>query len=58
MSLPLSTWVELLQRDDVKVSDEEEVFKAVVKYAQANPLTKEDTLKTLLPLVRYLPAQL
>ena len=53
MSLPASTWKELLQRDDIKVSNEEDVFTAVLKFAQLNPITKEDTLKELLPLVRF-----
>lgn len=51
-SLPVSTWSELLLRDDIRVSNEEDVFKAVIKYAQTNPVTKDDTLKALLPLVR------
>ncbi|ELR12614.1 BTB/POZ domain containing protein [Acanthamoeba castellanii str. Neff] len=52
-SLPVSTWSELLLRDDIRVSNEEDVFKAVIKYAQTNPVTKDDTLKALLPLVRF-----
>lgn len=51
--LPISMWKELLQRDDIKVSNEEDVFTAVLKYANLNPNTRVDTLKELLPLVRY-----
>lgn len=50
--LPIATWKDLLEREDLKISNEQDVFIAVVEYAEQNPDTKIDTLKELLPLVR------
>lgn len=52
LNLPISTWKELLQRDEIKVSYEEDVFRAVIRYAQHQP-DKQEVLKQLLPFVRF-----
>lgn len=56
MQLKTSTWVELVQSDEVEVTREEEVFNAVLKFADVNGKTvaeKRDILNQLLPHIRF-----
>jgi len=53
MNLGLSTWLELLQNDEIKVADEKEVFSAVIRYARKQGDKKDEVLITLLPLIRF-----
>jgi len=53
MNLGLSTWLELLQNDEIKVADEKEVFNAAIRYAKKQGDKKEETLIAMLPYIRF-----
>jgi hypothetical protein len=56
MQLKTSTWVELVKSDEVKVTREEEIFNAVLKFADVNGKTSTETreiLNQLLPHIRF-----
>lgn len=56
MKLKVSTWIELVKSDEVKVTREEDLFNAVLKYADLKGSTSEDSkaiLSQLLPHIRF-----
>jgi len=56
MQLEVSTWVELVKSDEVKVSREEDLFNAVLKFADTKGSTKDEAkviLGQLLPHIRF-----
>lgn len=56
MKLRVSTWVELIKSDEVKVTREEDLFNTVLKYADMRGATNEESraiLTQLLPHIRF-----
>jgi len=54
-NLPITTWKEILKKDDIKCNSEKQICLAVLKYGnlQKNEKTRVQVLSELLPLVRY-----
>jgi len=53
MELDCNTWAEMLKSDEIKVTSEEEIFKAVMRYANRHKETRDEILETILPSVRF-----
>lgn len=54
MQLDVDTWAKMLKSDDIQVTSEEDVFDAVVRYADQYDKTKRiETLEKVLPCVRF-----
>jgi len=56
MTLEVDTWKEILIRGDIEVASEEEVYSAVLRYANQfdnEPSKRLEILETLLPCVRF-----
>ncbi|XP_071455717.1 kelch-like protein 18 [Hetaerina americana] len=52
LSLELNALLELIKRDDLRVSSEEQVFEAVMSWVQRDPETRSSALPSLLVHVR------
>jgi len=54
--LPPSTWAEMLRSDDLQIRSEEQLFEAVIRYAnqfKGDKEKRDQALTTILPFVRF-----
>lgn len=56
MGLKVDTWAEMLKSNELHIRSEEELYEAVISYAnqfKAEPQMRDKALTTLLPLIRF-----
>jgi len=53
MDLDAETWTEMLKSDEIKVTSEEEIFKAVIRYANQHRDKRDLILEQVLPSIRF-----
>jgi len=53
MDLDTDTWNEMLKSDEIKVNTEEDIYKALMRYANSHKDRRDEILEKVLPSVRF-----